>query len=166
MANKYYYLVASLPTLRLGREPCITKEAFLYECRKWLTPADMEFLLSADYAEGMPPRTENPMLKELRRLDYRLREDLAEIRQAQMRGETPSVPERLREVVDAEDPLKAEMALAGIRWRILEARSIENFFDINWLVLYFLKVQMLRRLNTSDKEKGEAFFYKLCEVHI
>ncbi len=166
MANKYYYLVASLPFLRLGRKPSITKEAFLYECRKWLTPDDMKFLLSADYAEGMPPRTENPMLKELWRMDYRLREDLAEIRKAQMRGEPPRVPERLRAVVDAEDPLKAEMELARIRWSILETRSNENFFDINWLVLYFLKVQMLRRLSTFDKEKGEAFFYKLCEVHI
>jgi hypothetical protein len=157
MANKYYYLVASLPSLRLGRKSRITKEAFLYECEKWLTPGDMKYLLSADYSDGMPPRTENELLNDLRKMDYGLREDLAEIRKAQMRDEPPRVPEWLRPVMDAEDPLKAEMALARIRWDILEERSIENFFDINWLVLYFLKVQMLKRLNTFDKEKGEPF---------
>ena len=57
-----------------------------------------------------------------------------------------------------------EEALERIRWDFLEGKTAENMFDINWLVLYFLKLQIAERLTTFDKDKGESFFYELCEV--
>jgi hypothetical protein len=165
MANKYYYLVASLPYLRIGGESRISKKSFLYECGKWLTPGDMEYLLSADMRGEEAEREKHQMLEELIEIDYDLRKELARIRDAIKKEETPRVPDMLKPVMDAENPLSMELELAKLRWRFLEDRAAENFFDINWLVLYFIKVQMLERLDTFDKEKGETFFYGMCEVH-
>ena len=48
MPNKYYYLVASLAYLEFEKGLPVTREEFLSECGKWLTPVDFEKLAAID----------------------------------------------------------------------------------------------------------------------
>ena len=162
--SKYYYLVASLPYLKLKGEMPITTDFFLDECKKWLSDEDWKMLLSAEVhcQEGRCEDTQ--VLKEWKEFDLSLREKLAEIREAQKTGEEARVEEFLKSALDQPTPLLKERALAKVRLDFIDEASFGHFFDINWLVLYFLKLQILERLSKFNKDKGEEIFYKLCEV--
>lgn len=164
MQNKYYYLVASLPTLKFKDEMPISPEAFLEECRKWFTPEDLERILSADLhcPEGMCGKTE--LLKEWRLFDKEIREALVSAREAKKKGEEFKETERAREIMSQETPLAMEEKLESIRWDFLKEKETGYFFDLNSLIIYYLELQILQRLGKFDKDKGESYFYKICEV--
>ena len=52
-----------------------------------------------------------------------------------------------------------------MRWDYLADKELSFLFDINSLILYFLKLQILERIDSFDKDKGERFFYNICEVN-
>ena len=164
MSNKYYYLTASLPYLSFRDEPPFNGDAFIAECEKWLLPRDMKILLSASRhcREGRCKGT--LFLEKWEKFDANLREDLARVRAARKKGESYKTSETLKSVMAQETPLLMEQALEEIRWDFIEDESREHFFDINLLISYFLKIQILERLAQFDKDKGEKFFYSLCEV--
>jgi hypothetical protein len=164
MHSKYYYLVASLPYLKFAEEPPISSEVFMAECEKWLTPEDLKTLVSADIKRHFTGEADSTVLAEWKKFDARLREELAKIRAARKLSQQVKAPDFLESVTEKETPLLMEEALERIRWDCLEGKSAEYMFDINWLVLYFLKLQIAERLATFDKDKGESFFYELCEV--
>lgn len=163
--NEFYYLISSLPYLTFGDEPPVTVEWFMAECRKWLSPGEMKVLLSADVRrhEIMPEDIE--LVKSWKKFDMELREELAGVRMDRKFGGGQKAPERLKEVMEQETPLLMEQKLEKIRWDFIEGKTTGHYFDIEALVMYFLKLQILQRLATFDKDEGEKTFYQLCEVH-
>ena len=161
---EYYYLVATLTYLKFADAPPVSSEEFLSECRRWLSPEDMRSLESAGrgHHELMPG--DAPVLKEWKAFDRRLREELAVVRSARKKSEAFKAPERLRQFVDQQNPLLVELELERFRWGFLEDRGAVYFFDVNALIVYFLKLQMLERMAEFNKDAGEKFFYKYCEV--
>lgn len=165
MANKHYYLIASLPFLKFGDQPPFSKVEFIEECGKWFDEKEMETLLSADLLSIEERPQPHQVLNEWNRFDSELRGQLARVREARKKGEDYRVPEALKTVMEQEDPLMMERELERLRWRFLEEEYSKHFFDINNLILYFLQIQILERLAGFDKDKGENFFYQLCEVN-
>lgn len=166
MANKYYYLVASMPAMKFAEGVPMGTEQFLYECEKWLADEDLNSIRKASgpvSKEEKGAQSEG-LLGELLKKDLLLREQLKQIREANKAGETAHVPEYLRPVMDAANPLQMETELQRLRWDFLEAMSAEYFFDLNWLILYFLKIRINKRMASFNKDKGEELFYHLCEV--
>ncbi|RKY42143.1 MAG: hypothetical protein DRP85_03780 [Candidatus Makaraimicrobium thalassicum] len=163
--NKYYYLVASLPYLGFGDSPPVDRDMFISECKKWLSPADMETLLAAEMWRFEIAEEEIDLLREWKSFDSGLREELARVRASRKRAGGYKVPERLKEIMGLETPLLMEEKLERFRWDFLEEKGASYHFDVNWLVVYFLKLQILERLGVFDKDKGEGIFYKLCEVN-
>ena len=163
--NKYYYLVASLPYLGFGDSPPVDRDTFIAELGKWLSSEDMDTVRAAGlrYIEIAGEETE--LLKEWKSFDEGLREELARLRVSRKRPGGYKVPERLKEVMGQQTPLLMEKKLERLRWDFIEEKEAGYHFDINWLVLYFLKLQILERLEVFDKDKGEEFFHKLCEVN-
>ena len=161
---KYYYLAASLSYLKFREEPPISRDGFIAECRKWLSAGDITTLLSADlYNHDIKP-VDTRLVKEWKSFDLALREDLAVIREARVKGESCKTPEILRTVIEQETPLLMEVELERIRWDFLEHKNAGRYFDTDALVLYFLKLQILERLAKFNKDAGERFFYEFCEV--
>lgn len=154
---KYYYLVASLPYIEFGEPPGISEIEFKEECAKWLTGSDLDVLFGRGFRG-------NDTAAELDGLDRKLREDLALIRTARKKGESPKVPEYLKETASAENPLLMERAVERARWNWAEEKSAGRFFDVGWLICYFSKLKISQRLSSFDKDRGEALFYEFCEV--
>ena len=48
MADKFYYLVASLPYLSIDEDPKITMNDFLQEASKWLSDEEKKILVSLE----------------------------------------------------------------------------------------------------------------------
>lgn len=165
MGNKYYYLVASLPYLQLNEAPAISVEKFIFECEKWLTAGDMEQMLSADIRCSSGKCPGSGPLRKWKEFDDQIREELVLIREAKKRNEEYRGVRLLEEVMREDNALLMENALERIRWEYLEEEKSKHFFDINWLVLYYLELQILVRMGTFNKDKGESNFYELCEVN-
>ena len=51
-----------------------------------------------------------------------------------------------------------------MRWQFIENLEGGHIFDLEALILYFLKLQIQKRLFTFNKEKGEAIFDELSAI--
>jgi hypothetical protein len=164
MLNKYYYLVATLPYLRFGRGALIDKEAFLIECGKWLNQRDTKILLGASLGDIIIRPEDPSILRAWKEFDLMLRTELALARSSIKQGRNEKPGPVARVVLAEATPLLMERAIARIRWEYLDASEAGNFFDVNFLMLYFLKLQILERLKLFDKDLGAEVFQGICEV--
>ncbi|MBU1084223.1 MAG: DUF2764 family protein [Candidatus Omnitrophota bacterium] len=158
---KYYYLKSTLPYLRFGKAPAVKVRSFLEECAKWMNSADMEAILGATLGDNDLREKEQKASLDWKKFDIALRREIADIRKDK-RAEQGT--KRAKYIIGQETPLDAEIAFEKNRWDHLEDREALYEFDINDLIIYFLKLQIAERLASFDKDEGEGVFYKLCEV--
>jgi hypothetical protein len=59
------------------------------------------------------------------------------------------------------NPLETEKRLLKIRWDLLDEAEKSHHFDLGFLVIYYLKLQILQMLSRFDKEKGKDRFHRL-----
>ncbi|MBU0571864.1 MAG: DUF2764 domain-containing protein [Candidatus Omnitrophica bacterium] len=164
MRNKYYYLVASLPRLSFDGEDFLSRDKFMEECRRWLSAEDMKRLAGMDAEnpginDGVPD-----IARRWKAFDMETREILFGIRTKDSRAALKENLYFSKEKIEGRDPLSAEKAIAKARWDFVEGEEPEYMFDVNWLMLYYVKLQILERLAQFTKEKGKETFQKLCEV--
>jgi hypothetical protein len=164
MANQYYYLVASLPYLHFDRKCPISTESFLAECKKWLSEYDMALLTSASINTHNIKPSAALAVKQWAEFDGDLRGEIAAVRKntQDKRNDKPGLSARM--VFEQPHPLLMEQAFEKIRWQFLDSLEAGNFFDINFLVVYFLKLQIMERLAMFDKKTGEKAFQDMYEV--
>lgn len=164
MQNKYYYLVATLPYLKLAAEPPISTKTFLEECGKWLTEKDLQAVSEVGANQQKETSLTMPLLKEWKEFDGALRESLAKERAANKAKEQSKQNDEIKRIISQGNPLLVEKEFEAVRWAFLEDKEPLYQFDVNSLVIYHLKLQITERLTTFNKDKGENYFYKLCEV--
>jgi hypothetical protein len=153
MSDGYYYVVAQLPGLRFGREPGISPAAFLAEAGKWLGRTALETIRGAALFDRSAEPTGCPLLDRVKAFERSFREELATWRRARLEGRelrTSFPPGLVREG----DPLEVERRLLRHRWDRLEEEEQGHHFDLEALVLYHLKLQILARLAVYDAERG------------
>ncbi|OIO38729.1 MAG: hypothetical protein AUJ75_02400 [Candidatus Omnitrophica bacterium CG1_02_49_10] len=151
MSQNYYYLTAVLPHLKFGESPSITTNEFLSECEKWLTPADLCKLKAMD-------------VKKWNSFDAYLRSELARARKARKESGRIKMPLEIKEIMGEETPLLSEEKAAEIRWNFLEEIGLGHYFDLDIVILYSLKLQILERLAGFNEKKGREVFEVLSEV--
>lgn len=145
-----------------------TSDDLLAICENHLNRKDKEHLLSAyryfDVVRGSDGLSGN--LFHFARWEMCVRRTLARMR-AQKLGwefdeEQPEVDadaERVaRDAISQESPLEAEMILQRARWEKLDGLSVGHYFDIDWLVVYMLKLLVLERNGKMTKEEGAERF--------
>lgn len=164
MRNKYYYLVTALPYLRLEEKPAVSGESFLSECAKWLSPSDFALLESAGTADPPAPSNGNRILKEWRSLDASFRRDLSAARRIRQQASGERLPVSVASVFSKATPLLMEKEIAAKRWAILDGLEYGRYFDIDFLIIYFLKLRILERLISFNRDEGIKVFDDACEV--
>ena len=60
--------------------------------------------------------------------------------------------------------MEIEIKLLELRWKILDEMEREHHFDLGFLILYYLKLQITRRYFQFNKEEGLKKFQMLYEV--
>ncbi len=168
MSAKYYYLIASLPQLALGQRPLISAEGFLKQCEGSLTDKDKGIISSAGIDSLMPKEDDPEALTDWKHFDTHIRKRIEDIRLLKKHGLNihDKLHSMVKEIFEQENPLLSERKLCEIRWAFLEGETLKYNFDINALVIYFLKLQLVNRLFVFDKEKGKAIFAQLTEVSV
>ena len=147
--------------LKFNEKPYLSKAYFLDEAGKWLTKKDLEAISAADINDFYPKARDMDLVKEYKKFEKKLREEISSLRRKERRSLSV-----LKSLVLEGSPLDIEKRLLGLRWEFIEEKEQGHYFDIGFLGMYFLKLQVLERLFTFDKEKGTLIFDSLCEVKI
>lgn len=163
--SKYYYLVASLPYLQFGEEAPVSTKDLLEECGKWLSAKDITTIRAAGSFDREAPGGRSSLLKEWKEFESSVREEIALFRASRKKGGDFRAREEIKSIVSQKTPLDMEKSLEKMKWDYLEDKEPGFLFDINSLIIYFLKLQILERVDSFDKDKGERFFYNICEVN-
>jgi hypothetical protein len=179
MATVFYYILASLPFLHFGQDPPLSYEALVDRWGGWLNAGDQAQLRLARLAIDQVPWSAvvNRSLKAWVVFENSLRNELVRFRadrlkrppETYLRPQLPwdSRPGRLLgEVVKEPSPLLREQALAELRWRCLTDLSGGHAYDLDALIIYALKLQILQRLSLFDEERGRQRLEELIEDNL
>jgi hypothetical protein len=165
----YYYAVASLPYLLFEQEKSVDVNEFLAFCHRQLSQTDYHLLTKASLEDFPEPEKPNPVLTNWQNWEKALRNELVKLRAHELGFEPTDMEEApdvlevkdlAREVFSQDSPLQAELMLMRARWDYLERLEINHFFDIEKLIIYYLKLQLLARKEQFKKEYGEEQFEK------
>jgi len=160
---KYYYLVASLPSLVLGEPPPLNMERLRFSCSTVLEPEDMAEL--ERIAAGRDEECSGAFMQAWRDAEYQLRNAVAAVRAHRRNVEAqPHLREHRgfrvwieKAVTDAfakPNPAEREMALDRLRWQILDELSRQDPFGVGPVLAFALKLRMAERWARLDAAAG------------
>lgn len=164
----YVYLISTLPTLHFGLRPAFSFEKFIAYCQRFIPEADREILKKASIRGEYNIEAPHPMLKKWQEFDTALRNELVKIRASRKHIEPVKYLRHERDpaqfithiaISAHRNPslLEAEKILDRERWRALDEFSFGHYFDLDFLIIYALKLLILERwerINTQDKAQA------------
>lgn len=171
--SKYYYLVAQLPFLRFAEESYMSKEHFLIEAKKWLKDEDFLMLAKAKINFYQPQSRDSKVLRDYKNFEQSLAQKIADFRISKGAAFSSFGAQKTSENnfgngidlnLNEGTPLDIEVRLLKVRWKFIENLEGGHVFDLEALILYFLKLQILERLFIFNKEKGTIAFDSLCAI--
>jgi hypothetical protein len=159
----YYYLVAGLPMLALGRAPQVTLDAFLERCREHLSADDAAVL--EDLLATGGERVAHPFATAWRDHETRLRNAVARARASRLgRDATPFLrPERgfdtytLKAVEEAfarPSPIERELELDRFRWQEADELAGRAVFSVEAVLAYAIKLRIAERWSRLEPDAG------------
>jgi len=170
--SQYYFTASSLPLLTIDSKPSITVESFLSTCELHATEKDYNILINSSIKVPANEEALSGVSKSCWEWEKSLRNELAKLRSQKMDissdlylrdGEVVFGTHRLAaEAFKIESPLDAENFLNAGRLDFLDSLSVGHYFDLTFLVIYYLKLQLLNRVSLFDSEKG---FEKYKEIY-
>lgn len=164
--DKYYYFVSQLPVLYFEREAPLDSDRYLHEAGKWLSPMDYSVLAAVNMQEVDRTGVRNKVLRDYQKFEFSLRDDIARWRSGQKSGGEYKPAMFPASLIKEGNPLQIEVKLLRVRWNYIDEVERDHHFDLEFLVLYFLKLQILQKLTTFNKERGLQTFKNLCEVEV
>ncbi len=163
----YYYLVATLPSLRYDGQLPFSTEAFLSLCRHHVQRKHYTLLTMA--INGL--QSSHPFIREYQHFASMVQKELTEQRSRKLSISNPSyknegeketrISDVVRQALSQEDVLQAEMLLLQLHWSFVDELSFLHTFDIEGLLGYALKLRMLQRKHLFTQEEGNAEFKRL-----
>ena len=171
--NQYYYAVSSLPFLDFDNEPLLTVSEFIDICRSTLSEKDFEILDSLKLNGIKVFDFSLPVLKKWVSWEGTLRNEIAKLRADSLDMETESflyavesnteAPVSAGNAYKLDSPLLAEESLDRARWQFLDELESGHYFDLEKLIVYLLRLQILERRTMFTIEKGNENFQKIYE---
>jgi len=162
--DKYIYFAAQLPMLVFDKEPVTGIDAFLGEGQKWLSDSDYDLLSNVSINETESGKADPAALREYKLYEFVLRTELMQYRQS-LKARQEHKPQLFSPMVLKEgNPLDVEKKLLLLRWNILGELEFGHYSDIEFFIIYYLKLQILQRLQQFDKEQGKDKFLTYTEL--
>jgi len=146
------YLMCSLPSLRFGQEPPITMDEFTADAKSQLSAKHFKKLEPVDIFQKTDSEG-NVGLKNIGTMLDDVKKDISEIRAAKTQKRTPGL-QRLPQAIINANPLECEKLIMRWQWEELDTIQAGESFSFTEVMVYKLRLQILNRLNSFDKERG------------
>lgn len=166
--SQYWYLVASLPMLRLGEKPPMDATAFRAACAGHLAEketASVEALLENREPPAGPASNVWNSEVQLRDAVVRVR---AKNRGADANrfaqpyeGFSATIEKMVTDAFTRSNPLEQEMDLDRVRWMLADELALTDPFGLPGVLAYALKVRIADRWAQMDEEAGRQKVEKL-----
>jgi len=144
------YLMTSLPSLTFGKVPPISIDEFNSDAKSQLSARHFKIVESVDMQKMNAAKGG---LKSIKSLLNDVQHDLSEIRNANAQKRQPKL-ERLPRTVLAGNPLVREKKIMQCQWEELDSIEAGKTFTLTEVLVYKLKLQIITRLHSFDKEDG------------
>ena len=163
----YYYLVATLPLLRYDGQCPFDSASFLEQCKSQVSAHDYQTIVSALSGRN----SSHPFLKKWQQFTSMVKKELNDQRSKKL-GLSASkyrndgekevrIGEAVRQALLNENALEAELSLLSLKWKYLDEIAALHYFDVEALLSYAVKLQLLERKSLFTKEEGNAEFKRL-----
>jgi hypothetical protein len=169
LLQNYYFTVASLPSIQYSGDYQLTVEEFLEICRSFVNQPDWQlltkFTIDPDRDKEKDPA--DSVLKIWNAWDHQLRLELSRLRSQKFNPENslqtfaysePEIQTIAKTAMNLPSPLEAELFLDQKRWDFLESLKQNHYFDVFFLGLYYLQLQLLKRKHQFNKQIGQEKF--------
>ncbi len=153
--------------------PGLKYRDFMEDCRKWMSPSEWNILTAATLEPSLEGEVPSDVAETFRKWEISLRNELVHLRAAAMGLEAEQFLVKGERFTDTaslaahafkqESPLDAEEALNRGRWQFLENLKVGHFFDLDFLVLYSLQLQILERKSCFVEETGFARYQEIYQ---
>ena len=164
MAFDYYYFVSSLPTLKINDTCGMSSSRFLDLCDRLIDSQRDLHVIKFAKIESFNKTSRNLILVQWRNYETEIRNQLVILRARRLercpdtylRGESFDVyirPE-IVELFSASTPLDSEDKLFRLRWFLFERLGRWEHYNLNAIILYYLKLQLLERKQRMTKSNG------------
>lgn len=165
MPNYYIYLISSLPALIFNGQPPFSFEKFLQLCQGLISDRDIEIVKITSGKNSYIYKGNRPILKKWFSFEIALRNEFVKIRASYrhidpvpyLRQDGYTGSSLFHVVMGAHrNPslLDAEKVLDQERWNFLEELERGHYFDLDFLIVYALKLLLLERwerISAADK---------------
>jgi len=169
---QYYYTIATLPFFSYDAVSAIRSEDFLARCAEDMSDSAYCSLCYAKLDISDQKEDELPaFLISWYRFERELRNELVRSRAAGLGmdaavyvrpGEGPTgIEEIVRDALGQPTPLQAEDVLNKARWRKLEEMEVGHYFDLQRMMIIYLKLQLLERKGAFRPELGTERFEEI-----
>ena len=163
----YYYLVATLPSLRYDGIAPFSSTEFLNLCKEQVSTHHYQLISAAlGGTDG-----KNGLLQSYQQFSTMVRGELTEQRSRKLSlsdslyrntsDKEARISETVRQALSLEDVLQAELLLLLLHWKYIDDLVALHTFDIEGLLGYALKLKLLERKNLFIREEGNAEFKRL-----
>lgn len=158
----HWYLVASLPYLRFGEKPPVSRDAFLATCADWLSTEDVA-VLRAVFENRSPSGHEIARCwqdgeTELRNAVVRVRAKNRGADAARFihpcEGFSVSVEKMVTDAFTRANPLEQEAELDRIRWAQADELALTAPFGFAGIFAFALKLRIAERWAGLDDDVG------------
>jgi len=153
----------------LGEKAPISEEEFLQFAEGTMDARDYQILIKSRW--GLAESTGLPFADRILSWDKELRLELAKARLLKLQFDSaPVLPnsegnyslvEQARAAMALDSPLDAELFLDRLRWSFLENAGACHFFDVEALVVHYLKLQLVLRQEKFQEKLGRESFEKV-----
>jgi len=159
--KKYWYLVASLPTLRLGEKPTMDEASFRAACAGHLS--DEEIAVVEAVLENRESLSD--AASSLWNSEVQLRDAIIRVRAKQRgtdagrfirphEGFSVSIEKMVTDAFTRPNPLEQEMELDRARWMFADELALMDPFGFAGILAFAAKVRLAERWASMDEEKG------------
>ena len=169
----YFYTVASLPYLSFETTATMSNEDFLFLCQNTISRGDWEILREVKFYSSSDRKTGNATYDSWTSAEQSLRAELAKLRAAKKGHETESynrygafsqnILDAARKAFNENSPLEAETLVLQTLWALLDELEAGHLFDLDKLIAYYLRMQILELKNKRNKTDGNTKFSLLYE---
>lgn len=165
----YYYFIPSLPMLFFHHgQPPISHSSFLEDCARLLEKSEYEQIYEARLCPTQSRHTKNSTFKKWLHASCAIRNEMVKIRAKRLNVDQnqylkrefsdPIYTKQVEEAIDEFTPLRVEHHLMELQWTILDDLQSGHQFDIDFLIVYSIKLELLERKASFNYEIGKKIF--------